>query len=349
MLVTQGLDLIAFAVFIIAAVFILHVFGDFHHILGIAALDQTVDVDNICRYVHAVPGNAARRFRAFCLGQTRYDFLVVRILADTTTAHRAFRRAAVQGRRVRANVHNAFGIILGHAALGGGQRHFLALHIDGADSDITRFVYNAYAAVIVGNIPHHFHIGNGSICVFVACAYLPDQKIISSQAVGSPIFVLHGDGACSVAGGITVEGKRRVIRRVLVGILVQIVDFAVPGIAAADAVALESDLAAVVPDAHFVQLQVGVGLVVDVNRRLAVGIQLALTVQVVGLDRDIAATDGDLRDFRVADGVAAGDIHPDRSAVSVIFIRVHMPFVHLIIDALALCHIAVVGGRVTAV
>ena len=355
MLFAEGLDLIAVLVRIIAAVLILHVFGDLRRIQGITALDQAVDIDGIRRYIYAVPGDTAGIVvcvDAFIAVRDLY-FLIGRrffVQAVFGALLQLVRFVAVQVLGVAADIHDAFGIILGYAALGGDQGHVLALHAGGADGDITLLVLNGYAAVTVSDILQHFHVGHGGIGGGLARRLRLDLKLRPHRLV----VVQHTDKAFAVAGGIAVQGrKRRVIRGFLVGVLVQLVDLLVPGVAALDAVALETDLAPVFPYVHFIGPQVGVGVVVDLNLGMPVGLELACAVQVVGLDRDAAAADGDVRNLRVADGIAAGDIGLDCGGGPVrighgIFL-VHVPLVHLIIDALALGDIAVVGGRIVAV
>ena len=163
------------------------------------------------------------------------------------------------------------------------------------------------------------------------------------------VVVQHADGAFAVARGIAVQGQLRHIAVVVV----QLVDMLVTGVAAFDAFPLEAYLAAVIAHVHLVGSQVGVGKVVDFDLGMPVGLQLARAVEVVGLHGDIAAADGDVRDFRVTDGIAAGDIGPDSVGVPIGIrhglIGVHVLFVHLIIDALALGNIAIVCGSVVAV
>ena len=67
------------------------------------------------------------------------------------------------------------------------------------------------------------------------------------------------------------------------------------------------------------------------------------------MHNDIAAADGDLRNFHITDSKAFVNINLDRSALSVILLCEQAPLIHFFQDALPLLYVAQIGSRVRVI
>ena len=186
-------------------------------------------------------------------------------------------------------------------------------------------------------IPGHRHIGDGGIAARFAGGVLHRQGIADALTV-----VKHSDPAGSAGRSIAVQGGEFSF---FTFILVQFVDLVKACLAGRNAGTLEADVAAFVAHPDAVQFQIGVGQVVDFHLGFPAGFQFSLAVQVVGLHSDIAAADGNGRDFHIADGEAAGFKDLDGFSFRVLFRIKQAPLFHLVQDTLALLHIPQVGGQ----
>ena len=138
------------------------------------------------------------------------------------------------------------------------------------------FVYNDHIAETVADISRHVYIRHKHI-VHRLAVLVSDRQLILRIGTDAGAVVQHTDGADRINRGIIVQG---IELRLFVFVPIQVVDFFPSLITRTDAVSLEPDLAPFVPYTHIVQLQVGVGQVINNNLRSTVSFQPAFAVQV---------------------------------------------------------------------
>ena len=171
--------------------------------------------------------------------------------------------------------------------------------IAGADRNIPLSVFNDHITVIVDNIPYDSHIGNGNI------GRRPVILIFDLNfRTNALVVVQYTDRADSI--GIAEQvGKPDFFSF----IFVQFFNLRCCRTVCAYTVPLEPDLAAAFPYQQPIYFQVGVRQVIDGNPGRAVSLQAATAIQIIGLYDNIAAADGNFRNFYIADGKAFGDIN----------------------------------------
>ena len=272
-------------------------------IFAVAALDEAVHVNIRRRDIHAVPGDAAQ----FRVSDVRCRLLqaglgssfVLRLITEGSAAgsgHGLLYLICVQVLGPPADVHDAVHIILGNG-IAGRELHRPACNVGAfrrtADGNGAAAVADPDIAAVVGQIPKHRHIRNGSVGSRLTGGILHRDR--------SPRLIFIGDdnGAGKASCRIVPEGTEGRLLRL---IFIQFGNVLIFGHAGRrDAGTREADFPSRVFNLYPIQFQVGVGVIDNRHPGGAVGFQPALPVQVFRLDRNIAAAGRNLRDFHITD------------------------------------------------
>ena len=84
-------------------------------------------------------------------------------------------------------------------------------------------------------------------------------------------------------------------------------DLLFPCFTCAEACSAEADVSSLFANRYIVQLQIGIGPVINLYPRCAVGLETAGAVQCIRLHHNVTAADGNIRDFHVADDKSPGN------------------------------------------
>ena len=146
------------------------------------------------------------------------------------------------------------------------------------------------------------HIRNEGILPFLVVAFY--RKGISGS---DPGIVQYGNRAFPAGGCITVHLRKF---RFFVRILVQFINLFFACIPGTKTGPPETDVASFLTNRDIVQLQIGVGLIVNLDLGCTAGLEFSFAVQVVRPYHNTAAADGNIRNLHVADGKPFGGIYP---------------------------------------
>ena len=146
------------------------------------------------------------------------------------------------------------------------------------------------------------YIRNEGILPFLIVAFY--TKCISVSNLG---IVQYGNSAFPAGSCIAVQFRKF---RFFVRILVQLINLFFACIPGAKTGSPETDVAAFLTNRDIVQLQIGVGLIGNLDLGRTAGLQFSFPVQIVRPHHNTATADSNIRNLHIADGKPFGGIYP---------------------------------------